>query len=133
MTTPRPRPARSARALAALLVPLVALPALAGLVVCQGPDGPTTSWGERPCPKRQSATPVAVADDGALVACVVVPDADPAPLATAPDLRAPGPLAVAAVATHVPRPAEAPVALPSGPRGPPPGALRALRTVVLRV
>lgn len=133
MSSPSSRIPRVARLLAVVLVPLVALPALAGLVVCQGPDGPTTSWGERPCPKRQSATPVAVTDASSGAPCVIVPDADAAPVLASPDLRAPAPLAVSVAATHVPRPAEAPVALSSGPRGPPFGALRALRTVVLRV
>ncbi|WP_412061269.1 hypothetical protein [Rubrivirga sp. IMCC45206] len=132
MTSPSPRLARTARLLAALLVPLVALPALAGLVVCATDAGVTTSWGERPCPKR-AALPGVTADDRAAGACVVVPEATPAPLAAAPDLRAPAPVAIAA-----------PVAAPRldvasrssrrvAPRGPPPATLCALGTVVLRV
>ena len=133
MTSPAPRRTRAARLLAALLVPLIALPAVGGLVVCAAPGGVTTSWGQRPCPKRQAAPPSISGVDAQAAPCVVVPDADPAPLATAPDLRAPAPLALAVAGTATPRPAEAPVGLPSGPRGPPSGALGALRTIVLRV
>lgn len=133
MTRPAPRTLRAARVLAALLVPLIALPALGGLVVCTTAGGVATSWGERPCPKRQAATPLASADGATGAPCVVVPDADAAPVVAAPDLRGPAPIAWAVAEGVVQRPAEAPVVRPSGPRGPPSGALRALRSTVLRV
>ncbi len=134
MTPPVPRTARAARLLAALLVPLVALPALTGLVVCASDVGVTTSWGERPCPKKRSATGVALAaPDKASAVCVVVPELHDAPMASAPDLRAPTPLSLPAPIVAHARPAAAPLALLDGPRGPPPGALGALRTIVLRV
>jgi len=111
---------------------MVALPALAGLVVCASDTGVTTSWGERPCSKK-AALPGVMASDDAASACVVVPEAEAAPLVVAPDLRAP---AVASLA--------APIAAPRvrmadvrpravAPRGPPPAILDALGTVVLRV
>lgn len=127
------RTTRAARLVATLLVPLIALPAIGGLVVCATAGGVTTSWGEKPCPKRQAATPSVSVDDAALTPCVVVPDADPAPVGTAPDLRVPTPLAQAVAVPSTARLAEAPVAILSGPRGPPTGALRALRSTVLRV
>ncbi len=111
---------------------MVALPALAGLVVCASDAGVTTSWGERPCPKK-GAVPGLTADDGVAIACVVVPEAHPAPLVAAPDLRAPAPAALPALAAALPLPPAAPVALLDGPRGPPSGSLAALRTIVLRV
>lgn len=133
MTTPVPRTIRAARLLAAALIPLVALPAIGGLVVCFGAEGPAVSWGERPCPKRQAALPMASADDATVAPCVIVPDGDDALASAAPDLRVLSTPAFVLVGIPTPRPAEAPVALASGPRGPPTGALRALRTVVLRV
>ena len=134
MTPTSPRTARAARVLAALLVPLVALPALTGLVVCVSDAGVTTSWGERPCPKRgatQGAALTSPAD--AATACVVVPDGPDAPLATSPDLRVPTDLALPAFVAERTQPVAAPVTIPNGPRGPPSGTIRALRTTVLRV
>ena len=131
MRTSSPRTARAARLLAAVLVPLVALPALAGLVVCTSDAGVTMSWGERPCPKKQSTTGVALTSpQEAATACAVVPDA---PLAASPDLRAPTDLAPPFVVAARTQLVAAPVTFPDGPRGPPSGTLRALRTTVLRV
>lgn len=133
MSLTSPRLARAARLLAALLVPLVALPALAGLVVCASADGVTTSWGERPCPKKGVTLPGLTADDGVATSCVAVPEVDPAPLAAAPDLRAPAPVGLAArVAAPRTRVVEVRSRLVA-PRGPPPATLDALGTVLLRV
>ena len=134
MTPPTSRITRAARVLAALLVPLVALPALTGLVVCMSDAGVTTSWGERPCPKKGLTQGVALAlPDDVATTCVVVPDGPDAPLATSPDLRAPTDLALPVFTATRTQPVAAPVTLPNGPRGPPSGTLSALRTTVLRV
>ena len=129
-----PTPHSIARAAHLLVVLLVALPALTGLVVCVSDAGVTTSWGERPCPRKGVTQGTALTSpDDVTTACVVVPDTPDAPLATSPDLRALTDLALPALVTARMRPVVAPVAFPDGPRGPPSGTLRALRTTVLRV
>lgn len=113
---------------------LTALPALSGLVVCATATGVMTSWSERPClRKATTASPLVDADSEDASACAVVPDAEPAPLPAAPDVSAPVAAALAAPVTEVPHPSPSGHVAPDGPRGPPGGALDALRTIVLRV
>ena len=108
----------------------MALPALSGFVVCAVSPGDASP--ERPCPRKQVTGPVAGVDSDAGAACVVLPDAPDAPLAAGLDLRE-TPDAGVALEAHLGRVPEVPPAALAAPRGPPSGALGALRTVVLRV
>ncbi len=131
-----PSPRRAALVLALLLGPMAALPALAGLVVCLGPDGPTTSWSAgSECPRRglDGTTTLAVtADAPAASACVTVPGTDEMIAASAS-------VVPASDAAMLPAPATAPgpvlAATPEAfsERGPPRAIDRALRSVVLRI
>lgn len=128
-----PSPRRAALVLAALLVPVAVLPALAGLVICPGPEGATTSWGARSACPRQAPPEARVAGDAApqASACVTVPDTEPMVAPEAPPV--PTTMAVLAAPTFVPMPPALVPAEAHGPQRGPPPALEALRSVVLRI
>ncbi len=74
---------RAALLLAVLFVPLVAASVFAGLSVCSGPDGVSTSWeASSDCPRRalgEPTTPVQVEEAVSLTsACVVITGSDEA-------------------------------------------------------
>lgn len=127
-----PSPRRAALVLAALLVPVTVLPALAGLIVCPGPDGPTTSWSaDAKCPRQAQPVAAQIASDEAPQACVTVPDAEPMVAPEAPLVPVTS-AALIAPAIEVPAPAIVPAEAHAPERGPP-LALGVLRTVVLRI
>src|SRR5690606_38694515 len=134
LPTHLPDARRAAFVLALLLAPIAALPALAGLVVCLGPAGPTSSWSAgSECPRRGLDVPLAVTSDApAASACVTVPGTDAMIAATAPVVPASG-AAMLPASSQVPRPALAAAPEAFTERGPPLAAHRALRSVVLRI
>lgn len=134
LPTRLPDTRRAALVLALLLVPMAALPALAGLVVCLGPDGPTTSWStDSECPRRGLDAPLAVTSEApAASACVTVPGTDEMIAATTPLVPA-SEVAMLPSPTTAPAPALAAASEAFTERGPPLAAHRALRSVVLRI
>ena len=134
LPTRLPDTRRAALVLALLLVPMAALPALAGLVVCLGPDGPTTSWStDSECPRRGLDAPLAVTSDApAVSACVTVSGTDEM-IAAAPSVVPASEAGVAPAADTVPSPALASTSEAFTERGPPWAVHRALRSVVLRI
>lgn len=134
----QPQRRRTALFLVVMLMPFLAGPALAGLVVCAGSGGVSTSWARNSdCPKRMvnklAAEVQGLEQERASRACVVLETPDAATQSTRPassDLPAtddPGSPVVSAEPvsnTHVELIAK---------RGPPAGLSSLLRSVVLRI